>query len=578
MQPQECHIAVPHHWPGAAELSADPHFGNAEWTLRKLQEIPQAQSIVGELVAATTIGTNTKAREHGKWILIYIAYILSDHADMAKFVLKSSSELWKLAGFEPKEGRPEGREHVPHYNTVHLRFSELEQFVDPVKLAGDAFLRIARANEPRIGQAVHVDATHYSSPSRLRHACTDRDACAKAGRVAATMERASEDDVRAERRKEHTEPEAARTDVPEGLPDNTWIGEDGWRYYELGGHVWKCEDTEASAKTYSNGKSWIGGLDMVATDALVGLPVEEHSFTAREHEFKHYPVLMQGVKRAMGEYPEIVSGDKGHAYRRVYRFNTIRGIASVFPLRRVNAHEPDRMVRRCDAFDEHGVPRCKHCGGPGIQHGAKLGLAYDGRRHVIRFRCQLGITPECLIQIQSVACREDYRMLLPISRLTETYQAMHAAQKNREGIWNARRERWVIGGVDLTGRLKRKGLGVHRLRNTLARVLEWFYLCLRHGWLGAHPYRNPLQPRKRSGLKGVWSTLWARERYGTDLPYGSAAQALGLSDPVLEAEALEAAIKQKQDGRAKRRGQKPPPAPPPAKGEPPPQADDEIPF
>jgi hypothetical protein len=45
--------------------------------------------------------------------------------------------------------------------------------------------------------------------------------------------------------------------------------------------------------------------------------------------------------------------------------------------------------------------------------------------------------------------------------------------------------------------------------------------------------------------------MWAREAYGTDLPYGSAAQALGFSDAELEAEAIVEAKRRKKDGRGK---------------------------
>jgi hypothetical protein len=556
------HLDVPFYWPGATEFSDDDVLGNAEFTLCTLTTAPALKPIVDALVRETTVAPITKKREPGSWILIYIAYILSDHSDVAKFVRKSSSHLWRECGFQPKAGRPVGRECVPDYNTVELRFRELEQdaFVEAAVLAGDELIRLARRFEPRIGQAVHIDATHYASPSRLHHCCTDEAACDAAirasGRVPETMPRPDDDTIRKARHAEHDvdEDSEAASDTPAGVPEKTWIDPDtGWRHFIINGHEWCCEDVDASAKSYSNGTAWIGGLKMAARDAIVGGTMADRSFTAREHEWKHYPALMRRVRDVLdGEYPEIVSGDKGLAMRRIYRFNTIRGIETVFPFRKRGGKEVDRIERRCDLYDEHGVPRCKFCGGPGEQHGPGLGLTkVNGRYDRIRFRCRLGLTPDCLTTLQSVECKHDWSMLLPLSRLTERYQAMHTAQKNRESIWHADRERWNVAGIDLTGRIKRKGVGVHKLRNALARMLEWLYICLRHGWVGSHPTRNRLQPRKRSGQRGLWSTMWAREGYGTDLPYGSAAQALGLSDPDLEAEAIEEAKRRKKDGRGK---------------------------
>jgi hypothetical protein len=477
------HLDVPFYWPGATEFSADDLLGNAEFTIRALTTAPEVKPIIQALVNETTVISATKRRDPGSWVLIYIVYILSDHADVAKFVRKSSGELWRQCGFKEKIGRPEGRECVPDYNTVDLRFRELQQqvFVDAVARAGDALIALARKFEPRIGQAVHIDATHYSSPSRLHHCCTDEAACDAAtrasGRVPETMARPDDDTIRKARHAEHAVDEDAEeaSEQPAGTPEKTWIDPNtGWRHFMINGHEWCCEDVDASAKSYKNGTAWIGGLKMAAHDALTGGTIVDRSFTAREHEYKHYPALMRRVRDVLdGEYPEIVSGDKGLALRRTYRFNTIRGIESVFPFRRRSRSETDRVERRCDLYDEHGVPRCKFCGGPGEQHGSGLGLTKtSGLYDRIRFRCRLGLTPDCLTTLQSVQCSHDWSMLVPLSRLTERYQAMHQAQKNREGTWHYGRERWVVAGIDLTGRLKSKGGGVHKLRNALARLIE----------------------------------------------------------------------------------------------------------
>ncbi|MFL5964239.1 MAG: hypothetical protein ACJ757_15250 [Gaiellaceae bacterium] len=124
-----------------------------------------------------------KPHEPGRWILIYIAYVLSDHADVARFVRKSSAERWRQCGFEEKASRLQGREYVPDYNTVELRFRGLEQggLVSRRRQAD----RAGTQHEPRVGQGVHIDATNFSGPPRLHHCCTDDDASSDTKRAGA---------------------------------------------------------------------------------------------------------------------------------------------------------------------------------------------------------------------------------------------------------------------------------------------------------------------------------------------------------------------------------------------------------
>jgi hypothetical protein len=81
-------------------------------------------------------------------------------------------------------------------------------------------------------------------------------------------------------------------------------------------------------------------VDSWGVEAFWGLPVYPHTPYYRTFEL----------------------ADRGLHTQSVFEFNTRRGTATIIPWREP---APGRRRRdmRSDEFDEHGVPRCKHCGG-----------------------------------------------------------------------------------------------------------------------------------------------------------------------------------------------------------------------
>ena len=120
-------------------------------------------------------------------------------------------------------------------------------------------------------------------------------------------------------------------------------------------------------------------------------------------------------------------------------------------------------------------------------------------------------------------------MLIGLPRYSERYQAVRAAHKNRERSFIQRRRRFGVAGKDETGRLKRRGNGAQRLRAAIARFLEWLFICLRHGWIGSHAYRNAVVLLKRGGKAAAAGLIRRRFGVGLMLPYGPKAFRLGLA-------------------------------------------------
>ena len=291
------------------------------------------------------------------------------------------------------------------------------------------------------------------------------------------------------------------------------VGEnDKYRYLMLGGHRYRTLDKTCGARMYG-GKSgkrkkkfWHGGTALPAIDHFTGAPLAIEHISASVLEHQGYERLQAGVIEAVGEPPLGMTGDRAHSIKEVFELNTRAGIAAVIPWR-VWSAGMTRIDVRCELFDEHGVPRCLHCGGPGDQISAGLGLYFDRgeprsrdqaaafsrcsvvarrasshRALVERFERQLPHTKECK-RAQSIACAEDWRMLTPLSRLSGLYHALRRSHQSFEHVHRHWRDRYSSAGKNLHSRLKRRGIGAQRLRSDAALVIEWFRLCLRHGWL-----------------------------------------------------------------------------------------------
>ena len=288
---------------------------------------------------------------------------------------------------------------------------------------------------------------------------------------------------------------------------------------------------------------WLGGYLQAAVDMYTGLPLAISVFPADVAEWDGYPDLFRVMVAALGEAPRVVSVDRGFALRPFHEFNIRRGVAVVAPFRKRTKGE--KLVdRRTDAFDEHGVPRCKFCGGPGDQTSRGFGLAFDsaGEPH-IRFSCLLQLTHDCQ-KPQSIGCAEDWVQLLPLSRETELYHAVRHAHHNKEGLFQHDRRRYAVAGKEGLGRLCRSGIEAHRLRACAALLLNWFRISLRQGWLDPVELtvsRNTSEPVRLSGLAdpdtgerlepGIGAAALRklelhREEHRLELPYGSSSARL----------------------------------------------------
>ncbi|WP_205696543.1 hypothetical protein [Conexibacter sp. SYSU D00693] len=520
---------------GACRFSDDPQLTDPIWVIRELR---RHRAFSQPLIDATTVSVwGKQQRAAGSWALLYLGYVLSGQTSMRRFHdLHASSPLWRECGFD----------EAPSYWTMRNRFEELEAdgMVEAFEDCAGALIRHAKTREPGVGRYVDVDGTAFQVNSQLVHACPDRRACLARSRAAKFLRGGGGDEVNAHRHALQAKPADEMSDgdrLPAdvvGRLDGQQVADlgldDRYAWFRLGDHLYRSRDTSAGCRMLGGGtrrrkRFWHGGTALAATDRLTGGRLAHQIIAADVNEHAAYPELIEGVQRATGHWPAAVGGDRALSLDPVYLWNTQQAIGSAFPFRKRSAGDK-REDHDGEITDRHGVPRCKHCGGPGDVASPGLGFYRDGRGVPrVRFRCMLVHVDRCRA-VQSRKCSDAPRDLQPLPRLTDTYMALREGGLAAERTHHHARDRYALAGNDPHFRPRRTGLPAVRLRAAASLVLEWLRICLRQGWLTSTARRNTNSKRRVSGAHRLARVLDARIRHRVDRPYGPAAVRLGLVD------------------------------------------------
>lgn len=295
------------------------------------------------------------------------------------------------------------------------------------------------------------------------------------------------------------------------------------QFVEIGGHRCGLYCGEAGVRAYTNPDGtnkdfWVGGYDIIAVDGKYGAKLNQVVAPASKQEFNLYFPLMRRTHETLGFWPDAVTGDKGLSINKIFRFNTRRGIATVMPFRKPHAGIETREHMRSERIDEHGVVRCEHCGGECEQESFKLVPSGSTVKPVFVVRCKLQLEEECSAS-QTVdpdkllpattqyggqrSLSNAWRLLLPVPRTEERYHALKNIHSNMEHVFHHQRQRYRTDGNDQSGKLKRFGMAAHALRVEVARMLEWFRLSLRFGWIGGETLQQgrPDHPPQQGGTR-----------------------------------------------------------------------------
>lgn len=469
-----------------------------------------------------------RPRMPGNWMLAYLHYVAHKKRAVRDWWKKTEEPTWiELFGFTRK----------PCYSETALRFRELEMLErhrGALHGAQRYLVRNARKYRPEIGVHVSFDGTAVLTRARLHHCCTSADACeAAGGNPPRIIERADQELVNDTRREELDDPNFDPDAAPRGAC--TFIGvRNGRAYYKVKGHLYSSLDTTAGLRSYSSGKrktrGWLGSVGCTAVDRLTDGGLAAEAISADTQEYDAWPMMLEQLCDLLGEMPYTASFDGLSCINKVYELNTRAGVATVAPGKKRG--KMNREEWRTQHFDEHGIPRCRHCGGEGTFDGPKLGLTFVRGEPVLRFRCLLRHTKKCA-ELQHIDCSKDWRLLTPLSRKTLLYHALRRGHKPFEHIHGHWRQRYRVFGKDKGGMLQVTGTPAQRLRAKASLVIEWLRINLRHGWLGNHPVRNlgGVRIDTHLGAERLASVLRARRRRGLNLPYGPRAVHLGLAPP-----------------------------------------------
>jgi hypothetical protein len=482
---------------GATDFHTDRGTFNPLWLITTLKAHPEYWADLREATedAASQYG---RKRMPGHWALAYLAFVVSKQSDIQPWWAIAGHSIWKTAGFRER----------PSYDATRRRFAELEDYAAAFeRCAAKMIRRAVKKSDGKVGRHIHIDGTEAETHARLEHVCPPWSPCRERRKtkkgwqpVLQNGEKVEYTKSGSQRRLSATEPtrnvrldrqHVADAPEPEGEDkDKPLIGEadkltekNGSKIVKLGDCEYRLLDPTAGVRAYTrDGKLirfWVGFLNHKAIDHYSGGSMAIHITSASVQEYRAYPELYAKVLRARGgQHPEAVIGDKGFSVREVYEHNTRRGVASVFPWR-PSGSRTDRQAEDCQLHDPYGVPKCKHCR-RATRFARFSAKGHSGPR--LWVKCAAPEKPGCH-QEQTVLCKRNWRMLLPLWRTSETYLVLRETHQKYERVHHHWRARYRVGSDDHALRPTRPGLPCQQLRANAALIAEWLMILWREGWL-----------------------------------------------------------------------------------------------
>jgi hypothetical protein len=431
-------------------------------------------------------------RMSGDWVLAYLAFVISRFPDIEPWYqrVREDSSFWRACGF----GSP------PSYRLAHLRFTEMEVGEAAFEEAAAQLIQMARRKDQRVSAWLHIDACEAETHAAPQHDCTAFDSCPTAlkgrrnprlMRVGTATAKATRQAIAASPSDDIEKPisvEGLRTiPVGESVVDH----DRGGRHFTSGGHWWFTRDKEAGLRAYSRGdkvlKAWLGFLQIEVVDHFTHAPLTSRLIPADQQEYSAYEgVFERTVTNLGGHLPLLIAGDAEYSLSRVFQFNSDHGVGSVFPFRQKGGNGPKKREPTA-LFDEHGIPKCRHCGGETQfvrfavvkKKSRSKGGAEEGQGR-LWFRCRMG-SPACGGE-QTILCSSSPCDLLPLWRTEEAYAAMRVSHQSYEHKHRDLRIQYLVAPDCLALRPKRPGMAWQQLRSSAAVFIEWLRVLQRAGW------------------------------------------------------------------------------------------------
>jgi hypothetical protein len=379
---------------------------------------------------------------------------------------------------------------------------------------------------------VHFDFTEDETHAALIHDCSEGEDCAQkkgSGRrwgYAQRPERVSAQVARAERHElAEDDPETAARREKAHAPQKTEIMSDGTKRVRINGCWYRVRDAEAGIRAYTGPRGcrrfWVGYYAGKAIDHFTGGVIPSVD-SASINEHKLFIGLFDRTAELAGGAPETAIADRGMSIASCFEYATRAGTAPIFPWRKTSK---DGKRHDHEAYDRHGVKRCRFCGGDMEQ--VRFSASPSPR---LWFRCIYPATSDCQRE-QTISCKEDWRTLLPLARTEALYHELRESHQSYEAQHDTWRDRYRVASDTLANRPKVVSLDWHRLRANVACLIDWLRIAAKAGWLGAKPSKDRLPGERRFrevGERAAANLADIRVRLGLASAYGAAAAALGL--------------------------------------------------
>lgn len=516
----------PERLPGATHFSDSPELRGSLNTVR----LVKSQKWVWDALRdACDLGSNyARKREPGCWELVAVAFVASRQVDIQPFWDESSDELWQECGFEAK----------PPYLRVWRRLRELETVCDEFLAAAALVIQRCKWHDSRVMAHTHVDWTEDETHAALIHDCQPDDPCAYkkttnggAKRVWGQAKRPERVQTSVARQERHElseiDPDTAEKREQANAPKKTEDLADGTKRVRINGCWYRTRDAQAGIRAYTGPRGcrrfWHGFYSgKMICGFTSGVIPSVDSASIQEH--KLFAGLFDQTVQMAGKAPETVTGDRGLSIAECFQHATSNGTAPVFPWRRTG----DGTRHDHETHDRHGVKRCRFCGGDMDQ----IRFSPNNGSPRLWFRCMNPATTDCERE-QTISCKEDWRLLVPLSRTEPLYHELTKSHKSYEATHDYWRDRYRVAGDTLANRIKVVSMDWHRLRANTACLIDWLRIAAKAGWLGtvrAKKRHGGTREFQERGEKAAASLGDARARLGLASAYGKAAKALGLGD------------------------------------------------
>ncbi|MGA2453371.1 MAG: hypothetical protein ABSG93_07600 [Solirubrobacteraceae bacterium] len=521
----------PDRLPGATDFSKRPDLCGSLNVVRLLKSQRWAWDDLREACAALE-SDYARHREPGHWELAAVAFVVSGQVDVKPWWANTTDELWRECGFPQR----------PPYKRTWERLRELEDVHDEFLRAASTVIKRCRMHDERVMAHVHVDYTEDETHAALVHDCQPGEPCkrrttTRSGRPRKAtghplrLQRAATTEAR-ERREAWNEqelPDSEKHEAEDTPREATTVQRGGRtvKRVKVGGCWYVTRDVEAGVRAYTgNGKVkrfWHGYYSGKAVDHYTGGVVPSVD-AASKQECHLFNDLFDRATNMAGAAPQTVIGDRGFSVEACFQHATENNCAPVFPWRRCG----DGKRHDKPTHDRHGVKRCRHCGG--VMHQVRFSA--NGGKPRLWFRCTFQLTPDCGDE-QTIYCHEDWRALIPLPRTSALYHELRKSHRSYEAVHDYWRDRYRVASDNLANRPKSVGIGWHRLRASVASLIDWLRIAAKAGWLGStrsarrHAGERPF---KDAGRKAADQLASIRARIGLYKPYGPQASKTGHKD------------------------------------------------